>query len=85
MLNSILHELIGVCALSYMDDILIYSPTLEQYKRDVERVLQLLRKHKLYIKLRKCEIFQQEVTFLGHKVSADGLSVEEDKVKAIVQ
>ena len=45
----------------------------------------MLRKHKLYIKLKKCEIFQQEVTFLGHKVSADGLSVEEDKVKAIVQ
>jgi len=74
-----------VCFLSYIDDILIYSPILDPHKRDVERVLQLLRKDKLYIKFTKFEIFQQEVTFLGHKVSADGLSMEEDKAKAIVQ
>jgi len=83
LMNTVLHELIGACVLSYIDDILIYSPTLERHQADVERVLQLLQKHKLYIKLKKCEIFQKEVTFLGHKVSENGLSVEEEKTKAI--
>ena len=56
-MNTVFHELIGVCVLSYIDDILIYSPTLEQHQTDVERVLQLLQRHKLYIKEYERNIF----------------------------
>jgi len=66
-----------------MDDILVYSRSLSEHIRDVETVLQILMKHKLFIKLKKCEMFSESVTFLGHKLSAEGISVEESKVKAI--
>ena len=46
-------------------------------------MLQLLRQHKLYAKLSKCQFFQQKIRFLGHTISADGISVDEDKIKAI--
>jgi len=82
-MNSVLHPLIGVSVLCYLDDILIYSPTLEQHIKDVTEVFDLLRQHQLYVKLSKCELFKHEVSFLGHKLSGGGISVEEDKVKAI--
>ena len=51
LMNHVLRDLINVCVISYIDDILVYSETLDKHIQDVERVLQLLRKHKLYIKL----------------------------------
>ena len=83
LMNSVLHPLIGTSVLCYLDDILIYSPTLEQHIKDVTKVFNLLKQNELYVKLKKCELFKHEVSFLGHKLSADGISVEEDKVKAI--
>jgi len=82
-MNSVLHPLLGVCVLCYLDDVLIYSPTLEQHIIDVRNVLQLLNKAKLYIKLKKCELFKNIVSFLGHNLSSDGISAEEDKVRSI--
>ena len=49
----------------------------------LRQVLELLRKHKLYAKASKCEFFKSSISFLGHVVGQDGISMEEDKVKAI--
>jgi hypothetical protein len=67
----------------FLDDILIYSKSLADHKKHVRMVLDLLRKNKLYAKESKCEFFQTSVSFLGHVVSAEGISMEEDKIKAI--
>ena len=67
----------------FLDDILIYSKTLDEHKTHVETVLQLLRENKLYAKQSKCEFFRSSVSFLGHVVSADGVGMEADKVKAV--
>jgi hypothetical protein len=67
----------------YLDDILIYSKTAEEHAAHLETVLALLRKHQLYAKLSKCQFYQQKIRFLGHTISADGISVDEDKIKAI--
>lgn len=67
----------------FLDDILIYSKSLDDHRRQVRMVLDLLRKHQLYAKESKCEFFQTSVSFLGHVVSGKGISMEEDKVKAI--
>ena len=83
LMNQVLNPLLGVCVLVYLDDILIFSPTLEKHIEDVESVLKLMEKNRLFIKLKKCELFKEEVSFLGHKVSVNGMSVEEDKIKAI--
>jgi hypothetical protein len=69
--------------LVFLDDILIFSKTLEEHERHVRQVLEVLRKEKLYAKESKCELFKTEVEFLGHLVGRDGVRMMEDKVKAI--
>jgi len=61
---------------------LVYSRSLSEHIRDVESLANS-NEHKLFIKLKTCEMFSEHVTFLGHKLSAEGISVEESKVKAI--
>jgi len=82
-MNTVLHPLLGVCVLWYLENVLIYSPTLEQHIIDLRNVLQLLNKNKLCIKLKKCELFKNSVAFLGHNLSSDDISVEDDKVRSI--
>jgi hypothetical protein len=66
-----------------MDDILVFSTTREQHVLDVEEVLETLRQHSLYAKSSKCEFGRQELGFLGHRLSADGVSVDPHKVQSI--
>ena len=67
----------------FLDDILIYSKTLEEHREHVRRVLEVLRKEKLFAKESKCELFKTEVEFLGHLVGRDGVRMMESKVKAV--
>ena len=60
-----------------MDDILIYSQSEWEHEYHLRIVLQLLRDHQLYTKFSKCEFWLTEVRFLGHVVSASGVSVFE--------
>ena len=76
---------LGRCALVYMDDCLVHSPTLEQHLLDVAEVLETFRRHKLYAKSSKCEFGRQELGFLGHRLSAAGVSVDPRKVQSIVE
>lgn len=69
--------------LVFLDDILIFSKTLEEHREHVRRVLETLRREKLFAKDSKCEFFKSEVEFLGHIVGRDGVRMMEDKVKAV--
>ena len=64
----------------YLDDILIYSRTKEEHLQHVRTVLSTLRKHKLYDKLKKCELAQQQVEYTGYFISGKGISVNPRKV-----
>ena len=68
----------------FVDDILIYSQSEEEHEDHLRAVLQLLRDHQLYAKFSKCKFWLTEVGFLGHVVSASGVSVDPEKVKAIM-
>ncbi|XP_071909683.1 uncharacterized protein [Coffea arabica] len=68
----------------FIDDILIYSKTQEEHVKHLEIVLQILREHKLYAKFSKCEFWLEEISFLGHKVSKDGIAVDPAKVEAVM-
>jgi len=74
---------LGRCALVYMDDCLVHSPSLDQHILDVEEVLEIFRRRKLYAKSSKCEFGRQELGFLGHRLSAAGVSVDPRKVQSI--
>ncbi|XP_075521392.1 uncharacterized protein LOC142554614 [Primulina tabacum] len=69
----------------FIDDILIYSKTRELHAEHLKTVLQLLREKQLYAKLKKCEFWLKQVSFLGHIVSRDGISVDPMKIEAIKQ
>ncbi|XP_071926122.1 uncharacterized protein [Coffea arabica] len=66
------------------NDILIYSKTQEEHVKHLEIVLQILREHKLYAKFSKCEFWLEEISFLGHKVSKDGIAVDPAKIEAVM-
>ena len=76
---------LGRCALVYMDDCLVHSPTLEQHLLDVAEVLEIFRRRKLFAKSSKCEFGRQELGFLGHRLSRAGVSVDPRKVQSIVE
>ena len=68
----------------FVDDILIYSQSEWEHECHLRIVLQLLRDHQLYAKFSKGEFWLTEVRFLGHVVSAPGVSVDLEKVEAVM-
>ena len=68
----------------FVDDIQIYSQLEEEHEDHLRVVLQLLRDHQLYTKVSKCEFWLTEVGFLGHVVSASGMSVDPKKVEVVM-
>ena len=67
-----------------VDDIFIYSQSEWEHEYHLRIVLQLLRDHQLYTKFSKCEFCLTEVRFLGHVVSASSMSVDLEKVEAVM-
>lgn len=67
----------------YFDDILIHSQTLKDHILHLREVLTVLQQNKLYINLTKCSFMTSDLLFLGFIVSADGIRVDEEKVRAI--
>ena len=68
----------------FIDDILIYSQSEEEHEGHLRIVLQVLRDHLSYAKFSKCESWFTEVKFLGHMVSASCVSVDPEKVEAVL-
>ena len=60
----------------YLNDILIYSNTEEEYKLHIKEVLQRLREAKLFLKLSKCEFHTQETKYLGYIVCLEGVKID---------
>lgn len=83
MMNDVFFEILDDYVVVYLDDILVFSLNEEDHEKHLREVLERLRKNKLYAKLSKCKFGVNEVEFLGHKVSKDGISVLESKTKVI--
>lgn len=69
--------------LLYLHDVVVFSSTFKQHLERLELVFSSLREHGLKLKLKKCNFFQLEVKFLGHVVSASGVSTDPDKISAV--
>jgi len=68
----------------FIYDILIYSKTREENEEHVELVFQTLREHKIYGKYIKREFYESKGQYLGHMISGEGIFVDPEKVKAIL-
>jgi hypothetical protein len=79
-INRALSDLLDVCCVVYLDDILIYSQTEEEHTRYVRMVLERLRTFKLYAKLSKCAFHTKSVNFLGFVISPEGVSMEPARI-----
>lgn len=84
LMNDVFREELDSCVIIYLDDILVFSKTVEQHKSHLDQVLRKLRENKLYAKLSKCEFFRSELGFLGHVISQEGVAVDPAKVKSII-
>jgi len=69
LMNDIFREWLDDFVVDYIDDILIYSGSLEEHAEHLRKVFQRLRENKLYAKLEKCEFGVTEVDFLGHRIT----------------
>jgi hypothetical protein len=83
MMNEVLQGGIDNFCLVFIDDILVFSRTVQEHRHHLRWVLQRLAKFKLKAKMSKCHFGQPELVFLGHVVGADGLKVDPAKTQGI--
>ena len=83
-MNKVFAKEINSFILVYLDDILVYSRSIEEHWDHLERALERLRQAKLYGRLHKCEFLKDKVDYLGFEVSANGVNASPEKVKAIL-
>eukprot|EP00253_Pinus_taeda_P013617 PITA_13617 len=84
LMNNIFHQYLDRFVLIFIDDILVYSRTVEEHQEHLRKVLQTLREHQLYAKFSKCDFFKEEIQYLGHVISKEGIAVDPEKIKAIM-
>jgi hypothetical protein len=82
-MNQTLFPLLRKCALVFFDDILIYSATLEDHLKHLQQVFELLSRDAWKVKMNKCSFAQNQVSYLGHIVSAAGVATDPAKIQAI--
>jgi hypothetical protein len=83
LMNETLREYIDKFVAVYIDDIVIYSKTIEEHRGHIKMVLTKLREAHLKLKLSKCEFHKKEIEFLGYVVGQEGMKMDQKKVQAI--
>jgi hypothetical protein len=83
-MNDIFREWLDDFVFAYIDDILIYNSSMEEHAEHLRKVFQRLRENKLYAKLEKCAFGVTEVNILRHRITQEGLMMDDHKVKAIL-
>ncbi|GJS81748.1 putative reverse transcriptase domain-containing protein [Tanacetum coccineum] len=83
LMNRVCRHYLDKFVIVYIDDILIYSRTKEEYEMHLGLVLDLLEKEKLYAKFSKCEFWLREAHFLRHVINGDGIHVDPSKIEAV--
>ena len=81
LMNRVFRKYLDKFVIVFIDDILIYSKSPEEHEEHLRLALQTLKEHQLYAKFSKCEFWLRKVHFLGHVVSAEGISVTLQKSK----
>ena len=85
LMDLVLNGLNLEICLTYLDDIILFSRNLDEHLHRLEMLLRRLGEVNLKLKPSKCVLLQKEVNFLGHVVSAKGVSTDPDKIKLIVE
>jgi Reverse transcriptase (RNA-dependent DNA polymerase) len=82
-INEALRGYLDIFYIIYLDDIMVYSERVEDYKEHVRKVLERLRQYSLYIKLSKCLFSVEELEFLSYIIGILGISIDYRRVAII--
>lgn len=86
MMNDLFKDLIDDnVVIVYMDDILIYTETLEEHRRVTQRVLEILEKNNLYLKPEKCEFEKEKIEYLGLIISKGRIEMDPVKIEGVAK
>ena len=83
LMNKVFKPYLDRFVIVFIDDILVYSSNESKHEEHLRIVLGTLRKHQLYAKFSKYEFWLSQVAFLGHVISAEGISMDPTKIEAI--
>ncbi|KAK3506497.1 hypothetical protein QTP70_003044 [Hemibagrus guttatus] len=84
-INGVFKDILGKWVIAYIDDILVYSTSLEEHVHHVREVLSRLQRHHLFVKPEKCEFHQTTMTFLGYVIMQQGVEMDVTKVQAVTE
>jgi hypothetical protein len=73
------------CLVTWVDDVLCYSPSYKQHLKDVDRIMDRFRRFNLKLKASKCEFANTKVVFLSHVIDRDGVRPDPAKIKAVTE
>lgn len=83
-INYVFKDYLDIFIIVYLDDIRVFSTSLESHCKHVKDFLCCLHLHGLYAKPEKCEFEQQSIQFLGLVISTEGIKMDPQKVSAIL-
>jgi hypothetical protein len=85
LMNNVIRSYIGKFVVIYFDDILVFNNKKEDHLQHLKVILDVLRKHQLYANLKKCWFLQESLVFLGFFISTEGVKMDLEKVRAILE
>ena len=85
MMNDIFREYLDHFVVIYLDDILVFSLSMEEHTHHVRLILSKLREHGLYAKRQKCEFDRNSIEFIGYLISPQGITMDPRKIKTVIQ
>jgi hypothetical protein len=83
LMNGIFGNYLDKFFIVLLDDILIYSKSKEEHGHHLRLVSQVLREHQLYAKLSKCSFYLEQIHYLGHIISKEDITMDQDKIESI--
>ncbi|KFK25816.1 hypothetical protein AALP_AA8G165200 [Arabis alpina] len=85
LVNDLFRPHLRRFVLVFFDDILVYSSSLEEHKKHLTKVLQILQDNKLFANPKKCQFGSSEIEYLGHVIFVQGMSTDHENIKAMIE
>lgn len=83
LMNEVFHDCLDKFVVVYLNDIVVYSSTLEEHVKHLRTVFNLLKNNYLYVKKERCSFAQENIGFLSHVIGKGQVKLDMEKVKAI--
>ena len=83
LMTHVFHEHIGRFVHAYLDDVFVFSETIEEHEHHLHVVFECLRKAQLYLKASKCDLYSPKMDCLGHIIDNHGMHASADKMEKV--